>query len=435
MEVKAREDVPQQRRLLALVFLWGLVLAQIGNLIRHAWLRADTGHLPGWDLKVYRAAAQVLAEGHSPYGPGALMSQGSFLPYTYSPLLKWTLPPFLGDAATVRTGYVAAEILFLLLAVVVLVWGLGLQGWRAAAGAWIVVGGGLSGLNLDFQAGNITAFEMLPATIFLVGVWRRQPLISALGMTALCVAKPTWILLALLPLLRDFDRSGLKRMVLSGVAGLTPLLLSFVLFPGDTRTWLGDASRLRESFNINPCLREFIANVFSVLHLPASDLVWIPISLGLTFWLLHLRRNSPEGLSAAIMVTFALFAPLIFPRMKPYSYAILGMIVALLLTYDARTLRQLALPMVLVSFPYLVSYDHDTVFLMQSANGHHIPAGGWPMLLTSIAGLLIVRWILRERKGGERAVPTARDERGARVIIRYARLPPHRRNRLRFDDH
>ncbi len=380
---------------------WVFVILQLANLARHAWLQADTGYPPGWDLRVYQAAAQVVAQGQSPYGPESLSGVGSSLPYTYSPLLKGLLPAFLGDADVIRGVYVGTAIVSLLLAIFVLIRGLGLSGWRAAGGAWLVVGGGLSGLNLDFQAGNVTAFEMLPATLVLVGIWRRHPLILAIGMAALCLAKPTWLILALVPLLLDTNKGGLGRMVVAGLAGLAPLALSLLLFPGLTSQWLANASLLRESFNINPCLRELFAGVFLVAHLPGSDLLWVICAIAVLAGIFRLRKSVPDHLLPAVLVTFVLFAPLFFPRMKPYSYAILGMLVALLLTYDGRALRQLALPIVLVSFPYLISYDHDTARVLENANRQLLPIGGWPMLLTTVAGVLVLRWIRQERRVAE----------------------------------
>ena len=378
----------------AVVLGWALVALQLANLARHTTLVADTGRAPGWDLGIYRLAASVVAGGGSPYAPGAIPGR---LPYTYSPLLNPILPAFLGDPERVRMGYSAAALLSLVLAVIVLIRGLRLSEWRAAAAAWLVVGGGMSGLNLDFQAGNVTAFEMLPATVVLVGVLRRHPLAIGVGMALLCLAKPTWLVLALLPLLLDPDRAGLKRAVIAGVAGLLPLIASFLLAPSETRTWLGNASHLRESFNVNPCLRELIGDVFKVLHLPGSDVVWLAFAVASVIGLFQFRRTLPPHLVPGIVAAFALFAPLFFPRLKPYSAAIPGMMLAVLLTYDRRALRELALPIALVSFPYLVSYDQDTLAFLQRMNDRHLPIGGWTMVLSLVAGWLVVRWLRRER--------------------------------------
>lgn len=403
----------------SLALLWLLSGLQLLNMFAHPFMGAkfEGKDYPNhWDFRVYRAAHEVYREGGNPLDLDALKRHGADVQYNYSPAFsKATMWTFDGDPAGLEFRFVAAKIVAILLAFGVLAWGLRLRGALLPVTAFLLTFGFGSALLVDMAAGNITAFELLWTSLVVVGAFRRWNAMFLIGVFLLCLGKPIWGIFAAVPLAFYWDRRALVAFVLGCAAFALPLVLSVLVSGAETREYLGAAFGFRESGYINPCLREFIGSIGSVVHHGGKSVLLVWLAMVVATMILAVRervRLSQIGSSAGLAFGAALFLllPVVLPRYKPYAFVLLVPFLIVALISSRRSPRETMWILLAVAFPFIVIMNTRVIFALVVAGdmillGIHSQTVVRVMRLVGyfpLATTLVTFWLLsrRTRRGG-----------------------------------
>ena len=340
--------------------LWLLVAFQLFSMSVQPFLAsAFEGKLVfnHWDFDVYRAAHDAYRTGNNPLDLKALERFGVGIPYNYSPAFtRATMWAFDGPREAVELRFIAAKLIAILLGMFTLIRGLKLKGMLIPIAAFLTVFGFGSGLLVDMAAGNITAFEYLWIALLTVGAYRRWDAMFLAGLFLLCLGKPIWGIFAAVPVLFWWDRRAWRSFALGVGAFALPLVLSVLISRADTVLYLKESFGFRENGWINPCLREFLADVMPHLGVggKSTTLAWLLCVGGLSWWTVIVRsRLGASATGLAFGGSSLLLLPCILPRYKPYAFGLLVPFLLVALISVHRNRRDFARILLLAAAPFL----------------------------------------------------------------------------------